>query len=74
MDHWGPYKLPYLPSYCRKLTNSEVLELIKSNRKRAIRIPQACRRNAVFLIDSRNVAQPEDVQSDLMVSLQTVKR
>ena len=48
MDHWGPYKLPYLPSYCRKLTNSEVLELIKSNRKRAIRIPQACRRNAVF--------------------------
>ena len=64
-EEWGLYKLPYISSYNRKLKNEEVLSLILSDKERATRCPQSCRRNAVFLIDSAKLGHPDDVQSDL---------
>ena len=65
MHEWGPHKLPYVPSYTRKLKNSEMLALVLSDHRRAARIPQACRKNEVFIIDSLKIENPNDLQSDL---------
>ena len=65
VSSWGPFKLPYISSFNQKLSITEQLALTKSACPRTHRIPQACRRNAIFLIDSRSLGNPEDVQSDL---------
>ena len=36
-----------------------------SSCERSLRIPQACRKNAIFIIDAKTVASPEDVRSDI---------
>ena len=64
-QHWGKDKLPYLSTLNRKLGNSEALALISSKFPICRRIPQACRRNAIFVIDNKSLKDPEDVKSDL---------
>ena len=49
----------------RKLKFSEQLALIKASKPKAVRIPQGCRENAIFIIDSTKVSDPCDLQSDL---------
>ena len=57
--------MPYFQCLNRKLKNEEALALVMSNCKKTRRIPQACRRNAIFVIDSADVKDPNDVKSDL---------
>lgn len=62
---WGPYGLPYISTQDSKLKFSEQLAVIKARLPKAVRIPQGCRRNAIFIIDSQNVKHLSDIQSDL---------
>ena len=48
-ETFGPYNIPYIPSVSRNLTKVEQFALVKSKITRAERIPQACRKQAVFL-------------------------
>ena len=64
-ETFGPYNIPYIPSVSRNLTKVEQFALVKSKITRAERIPQACRKQAVFLINSSQLKATEDVQSDL---------
>ena len=52
LKYWGQHNLPYLDDIKRKLSNSESLALIKSSIDTCLRIPQACRRNAIFVTNS----------------------
>ena len=61
----GQHNLPYLDDIKRKLSNSESLALIKSSTDTCLRIPQACRRNAIFIINSDHIKNRNDVKSDL---------
>eukprot|EP00795_Rhopilema_esculentum_P015816 gene15815-7125_t len=63
-DQWGPCRIPYF-QVSRKLKNEEALALVMSNCSRARKIPQACRKSAVFLLDTSSVKDPNDVKSDL---------
>ena len=65
IGYWGPMKIPFVSGIKRKLSNAEVYALTTSNVQRATRIPQACRRNSVFAIDSRTIGDPENAKSDL---------
>ena len=62
---WGPYGLPYISTQGSKLKFSEQLAVIKAHLPKATRIPQGCRRNAIFIIDSQHVKHLNDIQSDL---------
>eukprot|EP00112_Aurelia_sp_Birch-Aquarium-sp1_P019608 Seg4881.2 transcript_id=Seg4881.2/GoldUCD/mRNA.D3Y31 product="Serine/threonine-protein kinase TAO3" protein_id=Seg4881.2/GoldUCD/D3Y31 len=65
IEYWGPMKIPFISGIKRKLSNAEVYALTTSDVQRAARIPQACRRNSIFAIDSRTIGDPENVKSDL---------
>ena len=62
-----PHDLPYLScNNVRKvLTSAEAAALLSSSIQHCSRIPQACRRKAIFLIDSRTLKDARDLQSDL---------
>ena len=62
---WGPHGLPYFATQDNKLKFSEQLAVIKARLPKATRIPQGCRRNAIFIIDRQHVKHPSDIQSDL---------
>ena len=47
------------------MTAKEVHSLVLSDVARAKRMPQSCRRNAVFLLDSNRLKDVEDAKSDL---------
>ena len=64
-DFWGPYKIPFIPGAHEKITNTAAYNLVHSSHKRAMRIPQACRKKALFLLDKTAFGTPKDVQSDL---------
>ena len=65
VEKWGQYQIPYVQSFRGKLNLSEQLAMVRSQFPKSAKIPQACRRNATFLIDSRQLRHPEDAQSDL---------
>eukprot|EP00112_Aurelia_sp_Birch-Aquarium-sp1_P020999 Seg5543.1 transcript_id=Seg5543.1/GoldUCD/mRNA.D3Y31 product="Mitogen-activated protein kinase kinase kinase 13-B" protein_id=Seg5543.1/GoldUCD/D3Y31 len=65
VSHWGPSKIPFVKDIRNKLLNSEVYALTMSTIDTAKKIPQACRQNSVFSIDSTVLADVEDVKSDL---------
>ena len=62
-----PHDLPYLScNNVRKvLTSAEAAALLSSSIQHCSRIPQACRRKAIFLIDSRTLKDARDLQSEL---------
>ena len=63
--HWGKHRLPYIPDMRNKLANSEMLAIAHSNVEICSRVPQACRKNAVFLINAKNTKDLDDGKSDL---------
>ena len=63
--HWGKCCLPYIPNMRNKLTNSEMLAIAHSNVEICSRVPQGCRKNAVFLINTKNTKDLDDGESDL---------
>ena len=65
INYFGPNKIPYCPGFTSKLTKSETYALIKFKTERAVRVPQACRKNCIFVIDTRKMANIEDAKSDL---------
>ena len=65
LRYWGKHRLPYISDVNRKLSNTETLALIRSNFETCSRIPQACRRNSVFVINSNNLKHLDDIKSDL---------
>ena len=65
LKYWGQHNLPYLDDIKRKLSNSESLALIKSSIDTCLRIPQACRRNAIFVTNSDHNKNRNDIKSDL---------
>ena len=65
LKYWGKHRLPYISDVNRKLSNTETLALIRSNFETCSRIPQACRRNSVFVINSNNLKHLDDIKSDL---------
>ena len=48
-----------------ELTNSEMLAILHSNVEICSRVPQACRKNPVFLINIKSIKDLDDVKSDL---------
>ena len=65
LNYCGQYNLPYLDDVKRKLSNSLSSALIKSNIDTCLRIPQACRRNAIFIMNSQHIKNRNDIKSDL---------
>ena len=65
LKYWSQYNLPYLDDVKRKLSNSLSSALIKSSIDTCLRIPQACRRNAIFIINSEHIKNRNDIKSDL---------
>ena len=63
--HWGKHRLPYIPDMRNKLTNSEMLAIVYSNVEIYSRVPQACRKGAVFLINTKRIKDLNEVKSDL---------
>ena len=59
------HNLPYADSLQKKLTNTEMFAIVKSSIKTGSRVPQACRRNAIFVIDTQRLNDLDDVKSDL---------
>ncbi|KAJ8047258.1 Serine/threonine-protein kinase TAO1 [Holothuria leucospilota] len=62
---WGPNQLPYFNAVDRKLQINEAFALANSKCTKSRRVPQGCRNNAIFIIDSDCVRDPDDVKSDL---------
>ena len=52
LKYWGKHNLPYVDSLQKKLTNTGIFAIVKSSIKTGSRVPQACRRNAIFVIDT----------------------
>ena len=65
LKYWDQHNLPYLDDIKRKLSNSESLALIKSSIDTCLRIPQACRHNAKFVINNDHIKNRNDIKSDL---------
>ena len=63
---WGPYKTPSLSGIRKRLSVEQILNLaaLTPSKEKAMRTPQACRENAVFIIDSNKINHPDDVASD----------
>ena len=70
LNFWGKHRLPFIDSIKRKMTNTEMLALIKSNVSTCSRVPQACRRNTVFVVNTEYTKDLNDVKSDLNGSFQ----
>ena len=64
-EKWGRYHLPYFPSLQRKLSNSEAMQAIQSTCIRSQRVPQGCKRNAIFLIAKTSLKDVDDAKSDM---------
>ena len=65
LKYWGQHNFPCRDDIKRKLSNSDSLALIKSSIDTCLRIPQACRRNAIFVINSDHIKNRNDIKSDL---------
>ena len=65
LKYWSQHNLPYLDDVKRKLSNSESLALIKSSIDTCLRIPQACRHNAKFVINNDHIKNRNDIKSAL---------
>ena len=70
LNFCGKHRLPFIYSVKRKMSNKETLALIKSSVSTCSRVPQACRRNAVFVVNTEYVKDLNDVKSDLNGSFQ----
>ena len=70
LNFLGKHRLPYIDSIERKMINTEILALIKSNVSTCSRVPQACRRNAVFVVSTEYMKDLNDVKRDLNESFQ----
>ena len=55
LGYCGKHRLPYISDINRKLSNTETLAVIRLNTETCSRIPQACRRNSVFVINSNSL-------------------
>ena len=55
LNFCGKHRLPFIYSVKRKMSNKETLALIKSSVNTCSRVPQACRRNAVFVVNTEYV-------------------
>ena len=64
-EAWGPNSLPYISTFKRKLTHAEAYDIAESSCQKAKRVPQVCRRNAIFVVDAKDLASPDDVRSDM---------
>ena len=58
-------RIPYIIGISRKLFNNEYFSLVFSKVPTATNIPQACRQNAIFLVDTSKLEDVNDVKSDL---------
>ena len=65
LKYWGQHNLPYLDDFKRKLSNSESLALTKLSIGTCLKITQACRRNAIFVINSDHIKNRNEIKSDL---------
>ena len=65
LKYWAQHNLPYLDNVKRKLSNLESLALVKSSIDTCLRIPQTCRRNAIFVISSDHIKNRNDIKGDL---------
>lgn len=65
ISKFGLYDLPCVENKNTKLKFGEQLALIRGGIPKANRVPQACRKNAIFLIDNSKLKHPDDVLSDL---------
>ena len=65
LKYWGKHNLPYVDSLQKKLTNTEMFAIVKSSIKTGSRVPQVCRRNAIFVIDTQRLKDLDDDKKDL---------
>ena len=65
LRYWGKHRLPYISDVNRKLSNTETLSLIRANVETCSRMPQACQRSSVFVINSNDLKHLDDIKSDL---------
>ena len=72
--HWGKHRLPYICDMRNKLTNSEMLAIVLSNAEICSRVPQACRENALFLINTKSMKDLGDIKKDLNGTFKKVDR
>lgn len=63
--HWGKHRLLYIPNMRCKLINSKMLGIVHSHVEICSRVPQACRKNAVFLINTISIKDLDHLKSDL---------
>ena len=61
---WGKHRLPYIPDKRNKLRNSEMLAIVDSSVKIWSWVPQAWRKNAVFLINTKSIKNLDGIKSD----------
>ena len=72
--HWGKHRLPYICDMRNKLTNSEMLAIVLFNVEICSRVPQACRENALFLINTKSMKDLGDIKKDLNGTFKKVDR
>ena len=72
--HLGKHRLPYICDMRNKLANSEMLAIVLSDVEICSRVPQACRENAVFLINTKSMKDLGDVKKNLNGTFKKVGR
>ena len=65
LRHLGKQRIPYVSDVNKKLPNTEILVLTRSNFETCSRITQACRPNYEIVINSNNLTYLNYVKSDL---------
>ena len=65
LTKWDPYSLPFYGNMKGKLSNLQIISLISSSFQRTNRIPQNCRRNSIFAINTGVLKKLNDCLSDL---------
>ena len=65
LKYWAKHNLPYVDSLQKKLRNTEMFAIVKSSIKTGSSVPQTCRTNAIFVIDTQRLKNLDDVKSDL---------
>ena len=63
--YWGKHRLRYIPDMRNKVKNSEMLAIVHFNVIICSQFSQACRKNAVFLINTKSIKDLDDVKSNL---------
>lgn len=73
LKYWAKHNLPYVDSLQKKLRNTEMFAIVKSSIKTGSSVPQTCRTNAIFVIDTQRLKDLYNVKSDLNGTFQVFR-